>query len=269
MQVCSNDGGQSWHTDRIITGMVKRENSNYYLTGPGHGIQLQSGEHAGRLVVPIYFQQSSGSGSLTSGAHTEAIYSDDGGITWTHGEPLPNTVGHESVIVELPNGDLQIFMRNTTSSGGRCKTATSSDGGQTWHDVKSTFGDNDRGTNSQLSALAYSGEVTSAKDGKAYPAVLLSMAYNTSRTDGRIYVGLVKPDGTYDDGRVKYTIDWEYKYQVTEASELFAYSSLVELSNGKVGMLYEASPTNSWADGLQHMYYEEYTIEALTETPLN
>lgn len=268
MQVYSNDRGQSWHTDKIITGMVKRENSHYYLTGPGHGIQLQHGEHAGRLVVPIYFQQPNGGGGLTSSACTEVIYSDDGGVTWQHGEPLPNTLGHESVVVELPNGNLQIFMRNTASSGGKCKTATSLDGGQTWIDVASTFGDNYAGTNSQLSAIAYSAPVVSAKDGQTYPAVILSMAYNKSRTDGRIYVGLLKPNGTYDNGSVKYTIDWEYKYQVTGASELFAYSSLAELSNGKVGMIYEASPTDSWADGLQYMFYSEYTIDTLIRTPL-
>ena len=248
--------------------MVKRENSHYYLTGPGHGIQLQHGEHAGRLVVPIYFQQPNGGGGLTSSACTEVIYSDDGGVTWQHGEPLPNTLGHESVVVELPNGNLQIFMRNTASSGGKCKTATSLDGGQTWIDVTSTFGDNYAGTNSQLSAIAYSAPVVSAKDGQTYPAVILSMAYNKSRTDGRIYVGLLKPNGTYDNGSVKYTIDWEYKYQVTGASELFAYSSLAELSDGKVGMIYEASPTDSWADGLQYMFYSEYTIDTLIRTPL-
>ena len=269
MQVYSEDGGQSWHTDKIVSGMVKRENSRYYLTGPGHGIQLKVGDHAGRLIVPIYFQQSTSTGGLTSSACTEVIYSDDGGVTWQHGEPLPNTLGHESVIVELPNGDLQIFLRNTASSGGRCKTATSSDGGLTWHDVKSTFGDNDAGTNSQLSAIAYSQPIVSAKDGNRYPAILLSMAYNKSRTDGRLYVGLVKPDGTYDDGSTKYTIDWEYKYQLTDSSQLFAYSSLIELSNGKVGIIYEASQTNSWADGLKGMYYNEYDISTLINTPLN
>lgn len=102
-----------------------------------------------------------------------------------------------------------------------------------------------------------------------YPAVLLSMAYNKSRTDGRLYVGLVKPDGTYDDGSTKYTIDWEYKYQLTDSSQLFAYSSLIELSNGKVGIIYEASQTNSWADGLKGMYYNEYDISTLISTLLN
>ena len=267
VQLYSTDSGRTWHTDKLITGMVKREESHYYLTGPGHGIQLKHGEYAGRLVMPIYYQ-GEGGGGLTGSAHTEAIYSDDGGMTWSHGEPLPNTLGHESVIVELPNGNLQIFMRNTASSGGKCKTATSLDGGQTWIDVHSTFGDTGGGTNSQLSAIAYSQSVVSAQDGQSYPAVILSMAYNQSRTDGRIYVGLLKNDGVYANGSTKYRIDWEYKYQATEASDLFAYSSLVELSNGKIGMIYEASPTNTWADGLQYMFYDEYDIGTLINQPI-
>ena len=99
---------------------------------------------------------------------------------------------------------------------------------------------------------------------ETYPADLLSMAYNTSRTDGRIYVGLIKENGQYDNGSMKYSIDWEYVYQVTEASALFAYSSLVELGDGRIGMIYEASPTTSWADGLRYMYYEEFTMSELT-----
>lgn len=146
----------------------------------------------------------------------------------------------------------------------KIKTATSLDGGETWIDVTSGLGDNLAGTNSQLSALSYSGTVVSKKDGQAYPAVLLSMAYNTSRTDGRIYVGLIKENGQYDNGSTKYSIDWEYVYQVTEASALFAYSSLVELGDGRIGMIYEASPTTSWADGLRYMYYEEFTMSELT-----
>lgn len=50
----------------------------------------------------------------------------------------------------------------------------------------------------------------------------------------------------------------------TEASALFAYSSLVELGDGRIGMIYEASPTTSWSDGLRYMYYEEFTMSELT-----
>ena len=77
-------------------------------------------------------------------------------------------------------------------------------------------------------------------------------------------VGLIKENGQYDNGSTKYSIDWEYVYQVTEASALFAYSSLVELGDGRIGMIYEASPTTSWADGLRYMYYEEFTMSELT-----
>ena len=239
------------------------------LTGPGHGIQIKNGEHAGRLVMPIYFQGPSSAGSLTSSAHAEVIYSDNGGVTWAHGEPLPDTLGHESVVVELPNGHLQIFMRNSASTGGKCKTATSIDGGQTWIDVQSTFGDSYAGVGSQISAISYSQNVTSAQDGQLYPAIILSTAYKQSRTDGRIYVGLLTPNGTYADGSAKYGIDWEYKYQITASNELFSYSSLAELSNGKIAIIYVASPSNTWADGLQRMYYSEFDIATLIAQPLD
>ena len=75
---------------------------------------------------------------------------------------------------------------------------------------------------------------------------------------------MIKENGQYDNGSTKYSIDWEYVYQVTEASALFAYSSLVELGDGRIGMIYEASPTTSWADGLRYMYYEEFTMSELT-----
>ena len=29
-------------------------------------------------------------------------------------------------------------------------------------------------------------------------------------------------------------------------------------------MIYEASPTTSWADGLRYMYFEEFTMSELT-----
>lgn len=56
MQFYSDDGGASWHTDKIISGMVKRESSRYYILGPGRGLQIQNGAYAGRLIVPVYYQ---------------------------------------------------------------------------------------------------------------------------------------------------------------------------------------------------------------------
>ena len=250
LQVYSDDDGKTWHSGNIISGMVKRENSRYYITGPGSGLQIQNGEYEGRILIPIYYQGKSS---------TEVIYTDDGGKTWQHGEPIPSQLAlHESALVEMPDGSLQIFVRNTTGSGGKLITARSYDGGETWTEVGSLFGDNERGTNCQISAINYSKEVRSAKDGKEYPAVLLATTSSKARTNGHIYVGLVKPSG---DG---YAIDWEYDYTLTGQNELFAYSCMAELSNGKVGILYETSENNSWSTGLQQMYYKELTMDELT-----
>jgi sialidase-1 len=44
----SSDFGETWEKPREITSSVKRKEWTWYATGPGRGIQLQSG----RLVVP-------------------------------------------------------------------------------------------------------------------------------------------------------------------------------------------------------------------------
>lgn len=255
MQLYSDDDGVTWHTDKIASGMFKRENSRYYVLGPGRGIQLQKGAHTGRIMMPVYYQ------GQTS---TEVVYSDDGGVTWTHGEPIPGASGlHESTMVEMPDGSVKIFVRTPATSGGKIIMATSVNGGETWQDVKSALGDNAAGVSSQVSALGYSQSVISAADGNPYPALLLSSAYDRARKDGRIFVGLIKEDGTYSDGSQKYRVDWEYQYHLTSADQLYAYSSMTELANGKIGILYESSETASWSDGLKSMYYKEFTMDQL------
>lgn len=253
LQVYSDDDGATWHSGNIISGMVKRENSRYYITGPGSGLQIKNGAHAGRILIPIYYQGKSS---------TEVIYTDDGGETWKHGEPIPSNLAlHESAIVEMPDGSLQIFVRNTIGSGGKLITARSYDGGETWNEVSSLFGDNEQGTNCQISAINYSKDVKSTKDGNSYPAVLLATTSSKSRTNGHIYVGLIKPSNN------GYFIDWEYDYTLTGRNEPFAYSCMAELANGKIGILYETSENTSWSTGLQQMYYKELTMEELTAHP--
>lgn len=263
MQFYSTDNGATWHTDTILNGMVKPENSRYFITGPGQAIQLKNGTNAGRILVPIYCQMSGVSNIGTPA--TRVIYSDDGGETWETGDVIPSTLGlHESALVEMPDGSVKIFVRNTSSSGGKYITATSNDGGETWHDVESVFGDSNAGTNCQISAIGLSTRIVDPDDtSQTYPALVMTTAYNKARTYGKAYVGLIKEDGTYSDGSRKYTIDWAYEHDITSSTALFAYSCMTELENGSIGILYETSPDSTWSTGLQAMYYKELTVNEL------
>ncbi len=258
MQVYSDDHGDTWHTGGIISGMVKPESATYFITGPGSGIQLENGNHAGRILIPVYY-------SNAGVSRTAVIYSDDGGKSWNLGAGIPASVGlSEAAIVEMPNGSIKAFARNTASSGGKIATATSNDGGATWVDVSSALGDSGAGVNCQVSALSLSTRVADPEDpATSYPALLMASANSSSRTNGMIWVGLIQENGTYEDGTVKYAIKWAYSYELTGTAELFAYSCMTEFSNGKIGILYEASPDRSWATGLQGIYYKEFTMDQL------
>lgn len=259
LQVYSDDEGQTWHTDQLVSAQVKRENSEYYLLGPGAGLQISAGTHAGRILMPVYYRIKG-----ESVQKTEVIYSDDGGQTWHNGNPIPTTLSlHEATMVELPNGGVQIFVRNTSRSGGQVVSAVSNDGGETWLDVKSAFGDNQAGVNSQVSSINLSANLLSKKNGKSLPAFVVTSPASKARVNGIAHVGVWHEDGKYPDGSQKYLVEWINEYELTEPNIKFAYSSMTELANGKLAILYETSPTASWPDGLQSISYREISIENL------
>jgi sialidase-1 len=109
-----------------------------YGIGPGNAmVQLSSGPHAGRLVVPARHREDIGHGRLRSFAHS--FYSDDHGATWK----LGGTIGlntSECQFAELANGDLRVMSRNESSEDApdnlRHLTAISHDGGETWTDLR-------------------------------------------------------------------------------------------------------------------------------------
>ena len=125
----STDDGATWSKPAEITADAKHKGWRWYATGPGVGIQLTHGPHAGRLVVPCDHSTADG----TYGSHT--IYSDDAGKTWKRGEPILPDV-NECQVVELSDGTLLMNMRNYAKSQSRLRAvATSADGGATWSKV--------------------------------------------------------------------------------------------------------------------------------------
>lgn len=127
--IISSDDGNSWSKAKEITDKVKKENWTWYATGPGSAVQISRGKYKGRLVVGCNHVE-----AITKKNYVHAIYSDDGGQTWTLGGVTAQDQVNESSVAELPNGKLMVNMRNAGKMRNR-QVSTSKDGGISWSDI--------------------------------------------------------------------------------------------------------------------------------------
>lgn len=125
--LCSTDDGQTWAAAREITSQVKKENWSWYATGPGSGIQIRQGPHAGRLVIPCDHIEAE-----TKHYYSHVIYSDDHGQSWQLGGSSPGHQVNECEVVELAGGKLMLNMRNYDHAARNRQVCVSEDGGLSW-----------------------------------------------------------------------------------------------------------------------------------------
>lgn len=233
----SDDHGTTWAKPREITTAVKHESWGWYATGPVHSIQLQRGEHKGRLVVPCDHRKGEGGQDRgANGAH--AIVSDDHGKTWKLGA-IDDTYeddinANETSVVELNNGRLYFNTRDQHgASAGSRGDAYSSDGGTTF-DV------------SDDKAHRYFVPSPPELDP---PVVQSSLVRAASKLNGDAE-NLILFCGPDDNGptgkgrsdlRIRYSTDetrtWRDGPLVHRG--LAAYSDMVQLGANKVGILFE------------------------------
>ena len=126
----SEDQGRHWASPEDITAQVKSPDWRWYATGPGNGIQLVRGSHAGRLVIPanhsIWRE-----GKSVYRAHV--FYSDDHGKSWKLGG-VEGDQTNESAVAELDDGRLLQNMRSYHGKNRRA-IAISRDSGESWSPV--------------------------------------------------------------------------------------------------------------------------------------
>ena len=210
--VYSDDDGMTWSTPKDMTAVLHNQISDerqLVIPGPGSGIALTRGPHAGRLIIPMNHGAQWG---------PSVVYSDDGGATWHPGGALHANIG-ESKCAELNDGSV-LFVGNpgppetrrrlTIITGGGARNAT-----RMWHadDLKHagcqgavarhTFPHDD-----QPGLLLYSG-----------PGVEGARAQGTLR-------------GSYDEGKT-----WPWKLQYYEGGS--GYCDITVLSDGRVAVLFE------------------------------
>ena len=213
----SDDEGATWSKPIEITSFVKKPEWTWYATGPGVGIQTR----AGRLVIP-------GNHADAAGVHrSHLFYSDDGGRSWTIGAiAAPGT--NESQVVELADGRLLHNMRNhpPKAPANFRIVGISADGGRT-----------------------YSGPLAEDRALIEPPAQASIVRYATSDAGGRTRLLFSNPASTrrermtvrvsYDEGRT-----WAASRVVHEGPA--AYSCLVVLRDGWVGLLYERGAKSAY-----------------------
>jgi len=83
----SKDDGMTWSKPEDVSKSVLPDYSEKMATGPGHGLQIKNGKHAGRLCIPTYVWNGKDESSPYPWLRNVMVYSDDGGKTWTHGIP--------------------------------------------------------------------------------------------------------------------------------------------------------------------------------------
>eukprot|EP00928_Gymnodinium_smaydae_P029211 TRINITY_DN22067_c0_g1_i1.p1 TRINITY_DN22067_c0_g1~~TRINITY_DN22067_c0_g1_i1.p1 ORF type:complete len:477 (-),score=111.03 TRINITY_DN22067_c0_g1_i1:133-1563(-) len=140
----SADAGRTWAPPREITDSTKREEWQWYATGPGHAVRLKHQSDAsgrnGRLLVPCDHWELDSAGHKRFRSHV--LLSDDDGATWRIGAVLQppsereGIASNEATVVERSDGGLVLAARDAGSDCGASTCArlfaTSSDGGETW-----------------------------------------------------------------------------------------------------------------------------------------
>lgn len=231
----SDDDGRTWSSPRDITASLRQKGMEFLGIGPGKGIVLKWGPHAGRIIIPAY--STNWKSHLRGSQSSRLIYSDDHGKTWhtgkavndnrilSNGEKIHSLTmdnkkeqNTESVPVQLKNGDIKLFMRNLT---GNLEVATSKDGGETWQNhVKRYKEVHDAYV--QLSAIRFE------HDKKEYILLVNANGPGKKRQDGYARLAQVNRNGSFK---------WLYHHHIQDGS--FAYNSVQQLNNDKFGVLYE------------------------------
>ncbi len=236
--VSSDDHGKTWSKRREITNEVKKKTWGWYATGPVHSIQMQRGANKGRLVIPC--DHRIGVGGQDRGANgAHAILSDDHGKTWRLGA-IDDTYAddlnaNETTVVELNDGRLYFNTRDQVGSAkGNRGGAYSSNAGESF----------DASGDDSYRAFKPSAEQLDP------PVVQCALIRASSTADGdkQNLILFSGPDENGPSGkgrsdlRLRYSMDetktWHDGPLIHEGPA--AYSDMVRLEAGKIGLLFEA-----------------------------
>ncbi|MFI7446444.1 exo-alpha-sialidase [Nonomuraea sp. NPDC049714] len=230
----SHDDGRTWSAPKNLSGVIKAPagDGDWFATGPGHGIQLTRGPHAGRLVVPVYY-------AVGARQSVRLIYSDDHGGTWRIGATATYDKSvlqlGEQTLVERADGGILVIARNgavpdQTSVHGLAR-GVSTDGGE-------SFDGEFRADPAITAPPTHPALLRQRWDGGPYSRILLS-APATPKT-GNNPVGM-NVRSSFDEGTTwRDHDDTAGEAGVRIDGDHAGYSDMTLIGNGAIGVLYEA-----------------------------
>lgn len=213
----SDDDGLTWARPKMISETVRKPHWRWYATGPGNAIQLTRGPHQGRLLIPANHSDHSDTEKHPYRSHV--FWSDDHGETWQLGGVHEGRT-NESAVVELADGSILQAMRSYHGQNKRAMSV-SRDGGKTWGKVY--LDDALQTPVCQASILRYSWPEDKNHGSKS--RILFSSPRGSSRSNLTVWL-------SYDEGTT-----WPVSKQIHAGGS--AYSNLVALPDGRIGVLYE------------------------------
>ncbi len=211
----SKDVGRTWAPPSEITDAVADPTWRWYATGPVNGIQLVRGDHRDRLVIPCNHTVPA-ENRTPEVNHSHVIFSDDHGVTWQRGG-AHGPATNESTIVELSDGSL---LQNMRSPGGAPyrRVSTSADAGMTWSE--------DRDDQTLIEPVCQGSLLRYAWPEEGASRILFcNPSHEKKRENLTVKMSL-------DEG-----MTWSFSKPVYAGSS--AYSCLVKLADGRVGVLFE------------------------------
>lgn len=242
----SDDDGVSWSVARSLGSAIDKPAWGWYATGPCHGIQLERGAHAGRLVAGVTFSDDSYDPDRNGAA---LVYSDDGGETWQLGatdlRASTAIVPQELCLFERTDGAVYAAARDTNGSEpGSRAFAVSRDGGATFE-----------------APFAMVTDVTTPESGVQGSVLRLRAADRGDRYNRVLFASPADPTyrkkltiwSSYDEGRT-----WQGTVPRQLTADRSGYSDLAELASGEIGLLYEAGEDTSAGDARDEIRFTRF-----------
>ncbi|GAB2541481.1 exo-alpha-sialidase [Brachybacterium huguangmaarense] len=250
----SEDDGRTWRLDRLVTDEMRLPGERCALVGPGRGLRITEGAHAGRLLFPLYSRDAA-EGSST---RASCALSDDGGATWRRGEAAPGPLQTtETQLVEAGEDLLLAVHRSPNPSGGAVLVSCSRDGGETWSAPRSALGDREEGVDCMVSAVALPDGAVSPATGRRHRALAIATPGTRARRHGAVHVVAVHDD---DPGGGAPRLEPVSTHELTGPDVPFGYSCLTEDADGRLLVMFETTGTDSWAEGLVAMHLAEVPL---------